>query len=285
MTPPKARCVTCLTVIADHDPRTTNQRPKYCKNPACRKAWNDRPICGRCREPMQRPFHSAQRFHEWCRDGCAFCGKDLPLHPKDFDREVTHQPKRMDTALDHLYCSKECRNAAWADQPMPICPYCNSPTEFNPKAKIWRNPPLYHDECRPDGREYRKRIYKFGQWFWEAYLEHKVCKLMFSKDIEHNCHDHIPFEISDETLQTFDMDEGDYYPNEDFAYGGWLRREDDHPSKPVHEGVGRYHRNQVYIVNRQGLVLPWVQIQTYFDRDDQETKEVPVYIQNNAAAL
>lgn len=299
MTPPKARCVTCMEVIMDHDPTSTTQRPKYCKNPECRRTWKEHPICGRCRRPLPRPFRSAQRYHEHCRDGCAYCGQELPLHPRDYDERIKEDTKRLNSALDYLYCSKNCRNIAWSDQSMPNCPQCDTPTEFNPAARIWRNPPLYHDECRQDSAEWRRRRKNQKAMFFLEYERHQICRqatLLTDKLDYHNCREHYPFPIPPPTdlhptiptteHPTFYMDISydEYHPNEDLASGGWLQREDDHPFKPVHEEVSRYHMNHAYIGNR-GLMLPWLEVLSYLDKSTGKQVNVDTPTPNNTATI
>lgn len=67
--------------------------------------------------------------------------------------------------LEPIYCTRECRDAAWADQPLPVCPVCEQPVPFGGRkdgrddSKVPRNPPAYHHECRPDSRRAKVALY------------------------------------------------------------------------------------------------------------------------------
>lgn len=193
MTPPKARCVTCNSVIWSHNPRNTTQRPKFCEDPQCRFIYKKNPVCARCHGPITLT-HSAQRFHEDCAKGCHYCGAWL-FRPEE---EMGIKHRRQDE-LFPIYCSEEHRNLAWQGQPLPVCPRClervQQPgiefvpdidtrdhfsgwldpsiypdpydqaaaankqihVQFDERATIWRNPPLYHHACRPDSPQQKKR--------------------------------------------------------------------------------------------------------------------------------
>lgn len=151
--------MTCLEVIQEHIPTDTTQRPKFCHRAVCRATWKDNPICARCRKPLWGKLHPATRYHEECRLGCYFCGGHIPT-PQTTKREYILQP---------LYCSKSCRNAAWEGQPLPTCPQCEQPVDFEDSSTTWRNPPLFHNKCNPQSRRQRKLAYvnkdrEFDYW-------------------------------------------------------------------------------------------------------------------------
>lgn len=236
MTPPKARCVTCNTVIQSHDPTKTNQRPKFCEDPQCKAIYKKNPVCVRCHNPLGET-KSGIRYHEECRWGCQYCGKPFPMPPRELRREI----KRKDTLLP-TYCSKECRNNAWADQPMPTCPTCEQPVTFTAE-NIWRDPPAYHHGCRPDSRRMRK------QWYTEHAVEraqfavaynnrHKALYQPFDPRFTPPRPPHVPQDLA------FMCADPDLEDHDDEPTGGSMALECDildvHPDKPLRERADVY---------------------------------------------
>jgi hypothetical protein len=167
MTPPKPRCVQCMDIIEEYDTHSLGTTPKFCLDPdgtkQCREWYRLKPICGRCRLPLPRRgdpgFAAARRYHESCRLGCAFCGGGIPepsIEPQA--ASSTRERRQLPT-----YCSRDCRDSAWQGQPMPTCPACGETVDFEPKAHVWRNPPLYHGRCNPTSRSARRGAMKKNQ--------------------------------------------------------------------------------------------------------------------------
>lgn len=276
MTPPKARCVTCNTVIATHDPTKTHQRPKFCDDPVCRAIYKKNPVCVRCHGPITLG-HMSQRYHEGCAEGCKFCGGAF-----DNTTVSVHRPKRT-KVLPPTYCSKECRNNAWADQPMPTCPACELPVTFDQDAFIYRDPPLYHHGCRPDSARHRRKrmVSRVRETSDFAYTYRKAheCPDGFTIPLTRPRPPPVPWDLDllcelPEYPPDGPDEWWDDYLHEEPSRGSWaLERDivDTHPDKPLRERVSDYSRNEDVYRRKYVMVEPWANPQGTYDLNPTHT--------------
>lgn len=130
---PPPDCTVCGKRIAGWVGRGT--RPRYCLDTnECRRSGREKDrTCQRCGTNLRNP-KPAQRFCKKCRWGCKRCGS--PLSPK----------KKGDHTRD-TYCSRDCRDAAWAGVALPICYFCKEPVELPVGGRSRKDPPKAHRSC------------------------------------------------------------------------------------------------------------------------------------------